>query len=727
MAVEAAARVSPAWEVASEAARPEAVDPLLACLVALTKLFERPYSPEALRAGLPLDDGRLTPALFLRAAARAGLTGKIVRRELTQISAFVLPAVLLLDQREACVLLRVRDDGMAEVLLPETGEGIHEVAFNTLAHRYTGHAVFVRPEYRYDGRLGEEEVAGERGWFWGTLVRFWRVYTQVFVAAALINSFGLAVPLFTMNVYDRVVPNNATETLWVLSIGILLVLGFDLLLRTLRGYFVDVAGSNADVLLSAKIFEQVMNLRLAARPPSAGGFANVLKDFETVRDFFASASVTAVVDVPFIALYIAIIAVIGGPLALVPLAMVPLVVGVGWLLQYPLRDAVIKSQHEAAQKHGVLVETIGGLETIKSLNAQGRLQRKWEQFVGMTARSSQRSRTLSLAGINISVFAQQAAYILVIIYGVYLVAEGELTVGALIAVSILTSRAVAPLGQVAGILSRLHQSMAALKALNKIMASPVERPAGHAFLNRPVLNGAIQFRDVSFSYPGADIAALDGLNLRINPGERVGIIGRIGSGKSTLAKLILGLYQGTSGEVLVDGTDVRQIDPADLRRNIGSVLQDALLFHGSVRDNIAIGSPFADDAMILKASRIAGADEFVRRHPKGYDLMIGERGEGLSGGQRQTIAMARAVLTDPSVLVLDEPTSGMDNGSERQLIARLGEVLPGRTLVLITHRASLLVLVERIVVVDRGKVVADGRRDEILRQLNSGEIRVTEG
>jgi ATP-binding cassette subfamily C protein LapB len=696
-------------------------DPLLASLVALSELLERPASAGRLVAGLPLEDGRLTPALALRAAARAGLAARLVRRPLERISDLTLPCILLLEGRDACVLV-ARAGERAVVVLPETG-GRNELAITDLAARYSGHALFARPELKSEPQARSAQRQPRGGWFWGALAQAWPIYGEVLLAAFLINLFALAAPLFIMNVYDRVVPNHAVETLWVLAVGVLTVFLFDFLLRNLRGYFVDSAGRMADVRLASRIFEQVLGLKMAARPASAGAFANNLREFESLRDFFTSASLVALVDLPFVLLFIAVVWLLGGPVALIPAIAVPLVIGVGLLLQLPLNAVVRRTFDDAAQKHGVLVESINGLETIKSLGAEGRTQRRWERHVGATAGSAMRARFLASLGVNFAALAQNLVTVGVVIFGVYRIAAGDMTVGALVACTIITGRAMAPLGQVAGILTRYHQARAAFDALDHVMALPNERPAGARFLHRPQLRGAIAFQNVSFRYPGEKQAALEQVSFAIAPGERVGLIGRIGSGKSTVEKLVLGLYEPDQGAVLIDGTDLRQIDPADVRRHVGCVLQDVLLFRGTIRDNIALGAPFADDRAVLRAAEIAGVEDFVARHPQGFDLDVGERGERLSGGQRQAVAVARALLLDPPILVLDEPTSAMDNDAENRFKQRLGDILEGKTLLLVTHRVSLLALVDRLLVLDGGRLLADGPKDEVLQALADGRIR----
>jgi ATP-binding cassette, subfamily C, bacterial LapB len=708
-----------AWQVGAKAAAAD--DPLLASLVLLSELLERPTSAERLTAGLPLEDGRLTPALALRAAARAELAARLVRRPLEGISELTLPCILLLEGRDACVLV-ARSGERAIIALPEAG-GRSELPLADLAARYSGHALFARPELRPDRHAAQARQRPRGSWFWGTLAQAWPIYGEILLAAVLINLFALAAPLFIMNVYDRVVPNHAIETLWVLAVGVLTVFLFDFLLRNLRGYFVDSAGRMADVRLASRIFEQVLGLKMAARPASAGAFANNLREFESLRDFLTSATLVTLVDLPFVLLFIAVVWLIGGPVALVPAVAVPLVIGVGLLLQLPLNAVVRRSFQDAAQKHGVLVESINGLETIKSVGAEGRTQRHWERYVATTAGSAMRARFLASLGVNFSALAQNLVTVGVVVFGVYRIADGEMTVGALVACTIITGRAMAPLAQVAGILTRYHQARAAFDALDQIMHLPNERPAEARFLHRPDVKGAIAFQNVSFRYPGEKQAALDQISFTIRPGERVGLIGRVGSGKTTVEKLVLGLYEPDQGAVLLDGTDLRQIDPADIRRNVGCVLQDALLFRGTIRDNIALGAPFADDRAVLRAAEIAGALDFVARHPRGFDLDVGERGERLSGGQRQAIAVARSLLLDPPILVLDEPTSAMDNDAENRLKQRLGEILDGKTLLLVTHRASLLSLVERLIVLDGGRLLADGPKDEVLQALADGRIR----
>ncbi|MCR9214524.1 MAG: type I secretion system permease/ATPase [Proteobacteria bacterium] len=691
-------------------------DPLLGCLSALTKLFDDPRTPDALIYGLPLEDNRLTPDLFVRAAQRVGISARISNRKLAKIPEVVLPCVLLLEDRRACILLS-RNQGQAEVIFPETGEGSQSISLDDLENLFAGYAILVRPTFKY--RVDKDENLLERkgSWFWGTMWQFWPTYLQVIVAAFLINSFAIASPLFIMNVYDRVVPNKAIETLWVLATGVIIVIAFDLLLKSLRAYFVDNAGKRADVLLSSRIFEHVLNIQVKARPASAGAFANHLREFETLRDFFTSVTVTALVDLPFLGIFLAIIYLIGGPIAIIPAMAIPIVLLIGLFLQWPMRNAVAKTTEEASMKHGVIIETISALDTVKSMGVESHMQKEWERFVGKTAETSVAARFFAGLGINLSAAAMQLVTVGVVVYGVVLMTQPDspMTVGALIACTILTGRTMAPLGQIAGLLTRLNQAMVALKGLNHIMSLPVERAAEKRQLSRPNIQGDIEFKDVSFKYPESELPSLKNVSFKIKAGEKVGIIGPVGSGKTTISRLLINLYEPDEGAVLIDGTDIRQIDPSDIRRSIGSVMQEITLFQATVRQNITMGHPQADDEMILKAAQLSGVHDFISRHPHGYDLHVGEKGATLSGGQRQAIGLARAFLPNPPVLMLDEPTSSMDLNSERRLINRLKDYIENKTVLLVTHRTSLFSLVDRIIVLGNGEIAADGPRDEILK------------
>ena len=710
------------WEVPSDGSTHD--DPLLGCLLALTKFEHKPRTADALTAGLPLINNKLTPDLFIRAAKRAGLSARIVKRPLDRISNLVLPATLLLNGGRACILDRISRDGVVRIVLPDSGAGMKHLPIEELAEEYSGYAIFIQSMYQFDERTKDTVIARPRHWFWDTLAQSWPIYGEVILASLLINLFALASPLFVMNVYDRVVPNHAVETLWVLGIGVGTVFCFDLLMKTLRGYFIDIAGKRADIILSATLFERVMGTKLAARPPSVGAFANSLHEFDTFRDFFTSATLTAFIDLPFVFLFILVIWFVGGPLAIVPLTVLPLSLFSAFMLQRSLAGRIQELLRHSSQKNATLIESLTGIDVIKGLGAEGTLQRRWEKLSGTIAHLGLKTRFLSSSAINITQFLQQMATVAVVVFGVYLISEGEISLGGLIASTILTGRALAPLAQVAGILTRYNQAKSAYSSTDSIMSTPVERPSDKVFLDRPRISGNMEFRNVSFSYPGQSIEALNNVSFRVKAGERIAIIGRIGSGKSTIERLIMGFYEPASGSILIDGADIRQLDPADLRRSIGYVPQDTFLFYGSVKDNIMMGMPHADDQAVLDAANIAGVSDFVSKHPSGFDMQVGERGDNLSGGQRQSIAVARALLRNPPILVMDDPSNSMDNTTEDLFKKRFGLWVDDKTLILVTHRASLLSLVDRIVVMDSGRIIADGPKEGIMEALKQGRIKV---
>jgi ATP-binding cassette subfamily C protein LapB len=710
------------WEVPKEALLPD--DPLANCLVLLTQLQHRPFTLQSLTAGLPLESSRLTPQLFIRAAERADLSARIVKRPLNKISNLTMPAVLLLKDGQACILLERDSKQTAKVLFPDARAGEEELPMEKLEESYTGFAIFVKPAFRFDQRAETSFVPKPKHWFWGTVGQAWPIYSEVLIASFLINLFALVLPLFIMNVYDRVVPNNTIQTLWVLASGVAVVYVFDFVMRTLRGYFIDIAGKKIDVILSANIFEKVMGIRMEARPLSVGAFASNLQEFESFREFITSATITTVVDLPFVIMFLVLIWWVGGAAVIPLLVAIPLILLISLIIQRPLANVINETFRTASQRQSTLIESLTGLETVKAIGAEGPMQRRWEQLIGHLGQLSLKARLLSAANVNLATFMQQLATIAVVIVGVYMIGEREMSVGALVACTLLAGRTLAPLGQVAGLLTRYHHARAALDNINRMMQLPVEREPGKSYVHRPKFDGAIEFKDVSFNYPGQQVAALQNVSFRIQPGERVGIIGRIGSGKTTIEKLILGLYQPSSGSVWIDGVDLQQIDPADQRKNVAYVPQDSMLFFGNVRDNITYGAPYVDDSAMLRAAEIAGVTEFVNRHPQGFDMPVGERGEGLSGGQRQSIAIARALLLDPVMLLLDEPSNSLDNRSEENLKARLSQHLAGRTLLLVTHRASMLSLVDRLIVMDAGRVVADGPKAQVLDALSGGKLNV---
>lgn len=699
-------------------------DSLLLALISVCKVLHTPHSAESLTTGLPLIDNKLTPSLFVRAAQRAGFSTGLVRRPLTEISNLVLPAVLLLKDNKTCVLLSKNED-TCTVILPETDSGEKTVNLNLIEEVYSGAAFFIQINHTFDDRTANSAIPKATHWFWDVIYKSWPIYGEALAASLLINLFALASPLFIMNVYDRVVPNHAFETLWVLAIGVTIVFTFDFVMKALRGYFIDVAGKRSDVILSATIFEKVMGIKMENRPKSVGAFANNLSEFESFRDFLTSATLTTLIDLPFLFIFLTVIYMLGGSLAVIPLVVLPLAIIGGIAVQKPLKNTITELFKYSSQKGATLIESLTNLDSIKQTGAEGQMQAKWEQNVGQIARLGLKSRFYSSMAVNLTAFLTQMASISVVIFGVYKISEGELTTGGLIACTILTGRALAPIGQIASLLTRYHQARTSLDTLTHMMSLPVEREPGKKYVHRPSFKGDIEFKNISFSYPEQPIKALDNVSFKIKSGERVAFIGRIGSGKSTIEKLMLGLYAPQEGSILIDGTDIRQIDPSDLRRQIGYVPQDISLMFGSIKDNITMGSRYADDASILHAAEIAGVTQFVNRHPEGFDMPVGERGASLSGGQRQSVAVARSMLLSPPIYIMDEPSNSMDNSTEARFKEKLSEQLAHQTLILVTHRASLLTLVDRLIVMDGAKIVADGPKENVLEALKKGQIKVS--
>jgi ATP-binding cassette subfamily C protein LapB len=553
-------------------------------------------------------------------------------------------------------------------------------------------------------------------WLMEPMRRNRSTYWKVAIAAVFINIFGLLTALFTMTVYDRVVPNNAMSSLVALSIGLAIVVVFDFILKMLRAYFVDHAGAQIDQDIGEHVFERLLAIRLELKKGSTGALASMMRELEALRDFFASATLTAVVDVPFILLTLLVVWIIGGWVVAVPALMVPLVIMIGWLTHPALERLAARSLGEAMLKQSVLVEAIGGLETVKTSGAGPLLSRRWSQAVQQHSDSSLRQRLVSSIGVTFATSAGTVSYAGVVIVGVHLIANQDLTMGGLIACSILAGRAIAPLAQISQLLTRLTSTRTAYRQINAMMELPPEGPEGEP-LKLTRVDGRIEFRNVGFRYPGAPERALDGLSFTIEPGEHVALLGRVGSGKSTIARLILGLYPPEEGLIMIDGTDIRQLSPLDLRRNLGAAMQESVLLTGSVRENIVLDRPGVDDAEMLRATELSGTHQFMGQIANGYDLRLADRGEGLSGGQRQSIAIARALAGRPQIVIMDEPTSAMDAQTEQALLQRLQQELQGRTLVLITHRPPLLQLVQRIILIEKGKIAADGPRDAVLQKI----------
>ena len=698
-------------------------DPIADCLVILSKIYGQPISRTALRAGLPLENNRLSVGLTARAAGRAGLSSRVLSRSLKEMSTLELPCILLLDPDKACVLTDINyESQMLTVVKPESGMGKESLAIADLEKSYNGYAIFVHPSFDRIKDTSSLERPKKKSWFWGKMLSSWRIYRDVLVASFLINVMGLATPFFILNVYDRVIPNSAFETLWVLAIGIAIVYFFSLLMQSLRGYFVDLAGQKASLNMSAELMEKTLGMKMSSRPESVGSYSNKIQQFDSIRDFITSFSITALIDMPFVVLALLVIWYLAGPIVFIHIIAICFLLLYSIVIHRPLKTAIENTYQATSKKNAILVEGLNGLENLKMLGAESKVQKDWEDSISLITRWGSRSRFLSTSVNHIASFVQNGTVVAVVIAGVYAISEGFLTQGGLIAIVILTRQAIAPMTQFVGLLARYHRARTAYQTLKKIMMVPVERPPESTFLHRATLRGEIEFKNVSFKYPDQNAYALKDVSFSLKAGEHVGLIGSIGSGKSTLGKLLIGLYDPEEGMVTVDGTDTRQIDPNDLRCFIGCVPQDITLFRGSVRENIIMGHPDVDDEAILRAAQLSGVSEIVKKHSAGFDMPVGEQGRSLSGGQRQTVALARAVLHDPPILILDEPSSSMDARTERRLCNNLKSILEGKTLLLVTHRASLLTLVDRVIVLDNGSIRADGPKDNILEAIQRGQL-----
>ncbi|GEM79000.1 type I secretion system permease/ATPase [Vibrio superstes] len=699
-------------------------DSLLHSLIYVSRYYGLSNSPEALLNGLPLPEGKLTPILFPRAAERAGLVAKEQSAPLKKVSDLVLPAILLTGENEACVLLSVDiEKGQAEIVGRETGFVATTTTLKDLEEDYSGRYFLIKKQFRFDQRSPEILKTRKGHWFWGTLKESRSIYRDVLIASILINIFAIATPLFTRIVYDKVVPNLAFESLWVLASGIVVIFIFDLLLKSLRSYFIDVAGKKSDIIISSKLFSKVMGIRMEARPPSVGAFARHLQEFESIREFFTSATIAALIDLPFAILFLVVIWLIAGNVVLVPIVCVTLLILHSLLIQRPLRNSIEEGSRLASQKYANLIEALSGLESLKMFGAQSQFQYRWEEAVAHMANWNIKSRRITDSVQNSAGFLQQSSNVGMLIMGVYLISEGELTMGGLIAATMLSGRAIGPLVQVALLSTRYNQAKSSMTIIEQVMSMPDEQEEDKRYIHRPVLQGKIELDKVTFNYPDAPVSSIRDVSLTIRPGEKVAIIGRIGSGKTTLERLIMGLYKPTEGHVRIDDTDIQQLHHTDVRSNIGCVPQDITLFYGSIRDNITLGKHLAEDNEVMLAAKRAGVTEFTMKDPAGLERQVGEGGLLLSGGQRQAVAVARALLGRPPILLLDEPTSAMDNRAEALFKNELKNLSNEETLILITHKTSMLEVVDRLIVMSAGSVVGDGPKEKVLAELQKGNLK----
>lgn len=695
----------------------------------VTRLLGAPVSEAALSAEVVRDKKLNVNYHSLTEVLRShGFENTLSKRSLEDIPSLAVPVLAILHNEEAAVITKIEGAGKDRKYHIRQVDGLEqELDHAQLSVLYLGYCWFIKPKMVSDNRSELPEYHLPKAWFWKVIWRFRGYYYQVILATIIINFLALVSSLYVMNVYDRVIPNQAYETLWVLSIGVVLAILFEFAAKMIRGHLTDIAGKKADLIISSALFRRVMALRLADRPASSGSYANNLREFESVRDFMTSASLLTLVDLPFLLLFITVIGIVGGKLALVPLVIIPIVVIVGLLVQRPLSRYINESMKESSQRSGLAVEAIEGIETLKTNNATSWAQQRWDEYTAKTSASSIKVKDTSNLMVNFAVAMQQLNTVFLVLVGTYLIhAENtaeRITMGALIASVILSGRALAPLAQIAGLATRFQQAKLALQGVNDIVSRPIERSPERKYITLDNVQGAITFENVSFKYQQDSSSAVSDLRITIRPGEKVGILGRIGSGKSTMLKLASGLYDTEKGNVTLDGVDMRQLDPNFLRNQVVLLSQAPRLFLGTLRENMDLARTdgYSTDQDLLVALKRFGLDKIIRNHPRGLDMPLGEDGLGLSGGQKQIIALARMTLRDPRVVLLDEPTTSLDQATERIALNAIAQWGRDRTMLLVTHRPQVLQIVNRIIVMDNGKVVMDGPRDLVLQNLMQSE------
>lgn len=700
-------------------------DPLALCLIRVAKDYEISITQEGLLSGLPLPNGKLIPQFFSRAADRVSLTSNMVQQNLDQLNHFVFPAILILNNNTACVLYRFDTERQtATVYFPEMSDTVTEVPIAQLQEKYLGSVIYLQQrQFVADNKVKLEKT--NQHWFWSVIRQHRSMYKDILLAALFVNIFALCAPFFVMNVYDRVVPNHATDTLWVLAFGIMIIITADFILKLVRSYFVDLAATRADNKLSAYIMEKVLGRRMEQNNMSVGMMASNIQSYEAIRYFTSSMTVVSLIDLPFFVLFLAVICIISW------VFVIPLVIAAIIILLYALSVHIsLKKLSDAMaeasqQRQGLLIETLNNQETIKSFNAAGRMQTLWEKATRFTVQYSSKLRFIGGTVGNFAGWVQQTAGVVIILVGVYLIVDGKLTQGALIACYLLSTRALAPIAQIAGLLTQYYQASSALNMLNQTVDAEQERENLKGWVSHPHLIGHIEFKNVSLCYPNESHSALNNISFSIRAGEKVAILGKVGSGKSSIEKILLSLYKPTEGSVFIDQTNISQIDPAELRSQIGYIPQDIQLLNGTVLSNIVLGNPHASRVALEQSLVVSGLSQILKAHEDGLSLQVGEGGHKLSGGQRQAVAVARAIAQNAKILVFDEPTSSMDTPLENHVIHHLKHYMTAQhTLILVTHKPALLTLVDRIIILEDGKIIADGDKESVMKAMFPQQAKV---
>ena len=679
-------------------------------LIAATILLLREYgirkSGAAVRDAIDISHQYVGPKEAVSSISSMGFKASFGRLNIANLSEEFFPLIAFKKNGEAVLLLTAPMDGKISITEP-TSRKKKELTTADFKSDFSQYAIIAKELNEHE----KEELSGH--WFFSAFRKSKWLYVQVMIAAMVSNFLSLTTALFTMTVYDRVIPNGAFESLIALSIGVIIALAFDFLIKSLRASFVDTASKRADLEISRRLFERILTLTPTEQRQRTGAMAGTIREFETLREFFNSSTLVILIDLPFVFFFIYVISLIAGPVSYVFLTAVPLVIIVGLGIQPFLARITKGSVESGMNKQAVLVETLNGLETVNATGSGKLMRKRYEDALNNQADGGNKIRALSMFIVNFAASVQQYAQVAAIFFGVYLIIEGQITQGALIGAVILGGRTMGPLSQLANTLSRANGALTAYRNLSKLIGKSFNSASNLSPISRPSLHGEIEFKNVSFKFEGSKQATIDNISFKIPAGQKVALVGKMGSGKSTMSKLIAGMIEPTSGAILIDGIDVRQIDPADVRRNIGVMLQDSWLFSGTIRENIQMGFNQYDDEHVLEICKVAGVDDFVGSHPKGYDLVIRERGIGLSGGQKQTINLARSLIHKPEILLLDEPTSSMDQGTEQKVVGSLRVFCKDTTMLVVTHRNPILAMVDRIFVLENGKIISDQTPEQL--------------
>ena len=654
--------------------------------------------------------------MFISLAKKAGFKSTLVKKDFEQINPLILPAIAILKNNNSIIIEKINLEKQTIIVINEDiVDSRSEISFENFKDIYSGEMILLKKEY-FESEINPSILEDDEHWFFGVIKKNISIYKDVILASLLINIFVLFSPFYIMNIYDRVVPTFAQETLWAMSIGIFIVYLFDFFVKFIRAYYIDIISKKIDIVVSSKIFDKILNMKLSSRPKYTGAFANNIKDFEQVKSFISSGTISVLVDLPFAILFLIAIFYISGAIVLVPIVFIVLIFIYSLFIRKPLHRSIEASNESISHKNGILIESLNALETIKSLGASGHLRWKWEETTADISKKSLLTKILSTSISNVNAFLVQFSTVAVVVIGVYIISANNLTLGGLIAAVILSSRAIVPMGQFASLISNYEQAKASYNMLDNIMNLPEEREKNKAAIHKQVISGDIKFNNVSFAY-NENKKALENISFEIKKGEKVAIIGKMGSGKSSILKLLMKLYDSNEGEIIIDGIELKQIETADVRKNFAYVSQDSVLFNGTLKENILYKSPYESDENLLKVTKIAQLLDFVNSYPLGFDLNVGERGDTLSGGQKKAISLARAIIGDYSTLLLDEPTDSMDMRTEFNLIKELKDEIKDKTVILTTHKNSMLELVDRIIVVDNGKILIDGEKSYVLNTL----------